>query len=77
MATGGTGMFNTCYHILGTTTATYNPSGSKDGYIYVPSSLVDSYTANSKWSTYATQFRALESYTVDGTITGALDKSKI
>lgn len=47
------------------------------GYIYVPSALVDSYKAATNWSTYATQFRALEDYTVDGTITGALDETKI
>lgn len=69
--------FTGCYHILGTANATYNPSGSKDGYIYVPSSLVDTYKANSKWTTFTSQFRAIESYTVDGTTTGELDISKI
>lgn len=48
-----------------------------DGYVYVPRALVDSYKAASNWSTYAAQFRALEDYTVDGTITGDLDESKI
>ena len=47
------------------------------GYIYVPAALVDTYKAGTNWSTYATQFRALEDYTVDGTTTGALDESKI
>lgn len=47
------------------------------GYIYVPASLITSYKSHSIWSTYASQFRALEDYTVDGTITGALDESKI
>ena len=47
------------------------------GYIYVPSSLLDSYKSATNWSTYATQFRALEDYTVDGTITGELDADKI
>ena len=47
------------------------------GYIYVPKALVDSYKAATNWSTYATQFRALEDYTVDGTITGELDETKI
>ena len=41
-----------------------------DGYVYVPRSLVDSYKTASNWSAYASQFRALEDYTVDGTITG-------
>lgn len=53
------------------------PIYSGTGYIYVPRALVDSYKAASNWSTYAAQFRALEDYTVDGTITGALDESKI
>ena len=47
------------------------------GYIYVPKSLVDSYKSATNWSVYANQFRALEDYTVDGTVTGELDESKI
>ena len=50
---------------------------NKEGYIYVPRALVDTYKAATNWSAYAAQFRALEEYTVDGTITGALDESKI
>ena len=53
------------------------PIISGTGYIYVPAALVDSYKAATNWSTYAAQFRALENYTVDGTITGALDETKI
>lgn len=53
------------------------PIASGTGYIYVPRALVDSYKAATNWSTYAAQFRALEDYTVDGTITGALDETKI
>lgn len=53
------------------------PIGSGTGYIYVPSILVDTYKAAANWSTYASQFRALEDYTVDGTITGGLDSTKI
>lgn len=49
---------------------------SGEGYIYVPAALVDSYKAETNWSTYAAQFRALEDYTVDGTITGELDPAK-
>lgn len=47
------------------------------GYIYIPAALVDSYKAGTGWATYAAQIRALEDYTVDGTVTGALDESKI
>jgi hypothetical protein len=39
--------------------------------------LVDEYKAATNWSTYAGRIRALEDYTVDGTITGELDESKI
>jgi hypothetical protein len=46
------------------------------GYIYVPAALVDTYKADSNWSVYANQIRAIEDYTVDGTITGALDPTK-
>lgn len=48
------------------------PIESGDGYIYVPRALVDTYKAATNWSTYAAQFRALEDYTVDGTVMGAL-----
>ena len=73
----GSNVFYNCYHILGTVNSTYNPTGAKDGYIYVPANLVDAYKSATNWSTYASQFRALEDYTVDGTITGALDPNKI
>lgn len=66
-----------CYHILGTAHASYNPSGAKDGYIYVPKALIEDYKVATNWTTYASQFRALEDYTVDGTTTGALDETKI
>ena len=52
------------------------PIASGTGYIYVPGALLDSYKADSKWSTYANQFRKLENYTVDGTITGELDTTR-
>ena len=69
--------FGNCYHMLGTTNSSYNPDGLHDGYIYVPSALIESYQADSTWSSIALQFRALEDYTVDGTITGELDETKI
>lgn len=47
------------------------------GYIYVPKALLESYKVASNWSAFATKFRALEDYTVDGTVTGDLDESKI
>ena len=61
----------------------YGPFGADSpivkgtGYIYVPASLLDTYKADAYWSAFSGQFRALESYTVDGTTTGELDASKI
>ena len=59
-------------------TNTFNstPISSGTGYIYVPSELIEQYKTANNWSTYAAQFRALEDYTVDGTITGELDPAK-
>ena len=48
-----------------------------NGYIYVPSALVEGYKVAAGWSDFADKFRALEDYTVDGTITGELDETKI
>ena len=47
------------------------------GHVYVPSAMVARYKAATNWSVYASQIRALEDYTVDGTVTGELDKTKI
>lgn len=54
---GSTNVFSNCYHILGTVNATYNPDGLKDGYIYVPDSLIESYKSATNWSTYADQIK--------------------
>ena len=40
------------------------------GYIYVPRDLIESYKTATNWSYFADQFRILEDYTDDGTITG-------
>lgn len=78
-----TSTFNGCCHILGTVNSSYNPEGLKDGYFYVPKALLSDddetkdYRRATNWSTFATQFRALEDYTIDGTITGELDPNKI
>lgn len=53
------------------------PVASGTGHIYVPRALIENYKAATNWSTYASQFRIIEDYTVDGTITGDLDESKI
>jgi hypothetical protein len=52
-------------------------------YIYVPRALLSDddatkdYRRATNWSAHASQFRALEDYTVDGTTTGELDETKI
>lgn len=46
-------------------------------HIYVPRALIEDYKVAENWSQYASKFRALEDYTVDGTITGELDETKI
>lgn len=59
------------------------PIASGTGYIYVPRALLSDtdetkdYRRATNWSAYAAQFRALEDYTADGTITGELDPNKI
>lgn len=85
----GGGAFNRCTSLLalilrrttmstlGSAALTGTPIASGTGYIYVPAALVDSYKTATNWSTYADQFRALEDYTVDGTVTGDLDETKI
>lgn len=57
--------FYQCYHILGTVNATYNPDGLKDGYIYVPDALVDSYKNATNWSVYAEQIKPLSELEVE------------
>ncbi|MBQ8254946.1 MAG: leucine-rich repeat protein [Clostridia bacterium] len=57
-----TGAFSSCYHILGTYNVTHNPTSAKDGYIYVPKALVDSYKTATNWVTFADQIRAIEDY---------------
>lgn len=57
-----TSAFTNCYHFHGTKNSTYNPSGLKDGYIYVPSALIEDYKVATNWSTFASQFRAIEDY---------------
>lgn len=55
-------VFTNCYHITGEINATYNSTGAKDGYIYVPNDLVDSYKAATNWSKFASQIKPLSEY---------------
>ena len=48
-----TSAFLYCYHFTGTTNATYNPDGLKDGRIYVPDDKVEELKAATNWSVYA------------------------
>lgn len=48
-----------CYHFSGITSSTYNPDGAKDGYIYVPDTLVNSYKTATNWATLADQIKPL------------------
>lgn len=51
----GDNVFAGCSHILGTKDSIHNPEGLKDGYIYVPASLLSNYKVNANWATYASQ----------------------
>lgn len=68
ICTLGQAVFKNCYHILGTTNSTYNPQGLKDGYIYVPASLLAQYKVATNWSTYASQIIGHEDLEVGATL---------
>ena len=61
---------------------TSTPISSATGYIYVPRALLSDndstkdYRRATNWSTYASQFRAIEDYSVDGTLTGEINPNK-
>ena len=52
---GSTNVFSDCYHILGTTNSTWNPNGLKDGYIYVPHTLLKQYKVATNWVQFKSQ----------------------
>jgi hypothetical protein len=70
----------TMCELYGTSPLNGTPSS---GHFYVPRALLSDedetmdYRRATNWSDYASRFRALEDYTVDGTITGDLDPEKI
>lgn len=68
---------NTMCAVSSLTFSQYSPIGNGIGYVYVPSALFDTYKADTNWSKVSSRLRKLEDYTVDGTVTGALDTSKI
>lgn len=51
--------FKSCYRILGKQDETFNPNGLKDGYIYVPDSLVEQYKVAENWCDFASQIKPL------------------
>lgn len=61
------------------TTGTFlgTPIHEGKGFIYVPSELLSSYQNDSLWSKWASYFRPIEDYTVDGTIMGEMDWEKL
>ena len=63
-----TNAFEECYHILGTKNSIYNPNGLKDGYIYVPASLLSQYKVAANWSTYASQIIGHENLETGATL---------
>lgn len=46
-------IFAGCLHFYGTTDATYNPEGLKDGRIYVPDDKVEALKVATNWSVFA------------------------
>ena len=54
--------FTNCYHFYGTTNATYNPEGLKDGAIYVPDDKVDALKVATNWSVFADIIKPLSEY---------------
>lgn len=48
--------------LLNTRALTGTKIASGTGYVYVPSSLVESYKSATNWTTYANQIRAIEDY---------------
>ena len=47
---------------ISSSTLTGTKIASGDGYVYVPAALISQYQSSSKWSSYTSQFRAIEDY---------------
>ena len=56
--------FYNSYHFEGTKDTTYNPNGLKDGYIYVPASLLSQYKVATNWTKHASQIVGHQDYIV-------------
>ena len=75
LSLGADDIFHDCSHILGVQNSTYNPNGLKDGYIYVPASLLSQYKVATNWTYCDSQIighedleagATLPDYTTDG-----------
>lgn len=68
----GTNVFDACCHIVGTTTTawgvTHNPDKLKDGYIYVPASLLSQYKVATNLATYESQIIGHQDFNVGDTL---------
>lgn len=51
-----------CYHFTGEVNNKYNPEGLKDGAIYVPDDLVDTYKNTDYWTNYAEFIKPLSEF---------------
>lgn len=63
-----TDAFSQCWHIRGFKDERWNPEGLKDGYIYVPASLLSQYKVATNWSFYASQIIGHEDLEVGATL---------
>lgn len=68
---------------MGDIASTFQGIGFDDVWFYVPKTMDDgtdgiaAYEAATNWSALAGNFRYIEDYTIDGTLTGELDETKI
>ena len=70
---GSTNVFTNCYHILGTTNSTWNPNGLKDGYIYVPHTLLTQYKVATNWVQFKSQIIGLGDFASGDTLPNYAD----
>lgn len=68
--------FTNCYRLEGTFDDMYNPEELQDCYIYVPRDKINIFKMSTFWFNYKERFRALEDYTLDGTLDGVFDDEK-
>lgn len=54
-----TNAFDSCSHFTGKVDTIFNPNGDKDGFVYVPDSLVEQYKVDPLWSNIASQIKPL------------------